>query len=135
LSLRVWSIFSYVLPCFGVWLPGFVLASFQSISAFLISEFLSCFLESFLSFLCLKRLVCTKLFAKLGYCRILCSLLSGQVVNCSQCSLTMLLSKLTPDSAKPLTRPEKVLPLGPCSAIDGGPPYISLVPYPERAIG
>jgi hypothetical protein len=45
----------------------------------------------------------------------------------------MLLSKLTLGAAKPLTRPEEVLPMGPRSATDGGPPYLSLVPYPERA--
>jgi hypothetical protein len=37
----------------------------------------------------------------------------GKVVNCLQHSLTMLLSKLTPGAAKPLTHPEKVLPMGP----------------------
>jgi hypothetical protein len=47
----------------------------------------------------------------------------------------MLLSKLTTGAAKPLTRPEEVLPMGPHSAIDGGLPYLSLVPYPERATG
>jgi hypothetical protein len=74
-----------------------------------------------------------KLFTKLGCCRILCSFLSGQVINYSQHSSTMLLSKLTLGAAKPLTRPEEVLPMGPRSATDGGPPYLSLVPYPERA--
>jgi hypothetical protein len=47
----------------------------------------------------------------------------------------MLLSKLTPGTAKPLTRPEEVLPTGSHSAIDGGPPCLSLVPYPERTTG
>jgi hypothetical protein len=47
----------------------------------------------------------------------------------------MLLSKLTPGAAKPLTRPKEVLPTGPRSAIDGGSPYLSLVLYPERASG
>jgi hypothetical protein len=86
------------------------------------------------SLLCLKRLVFAKLFTKLGCCRILCHFLSGQVVNCSQRSLTMLLSKLTLDTAKPLTHPEEVLTMGPCSATDDGPPCLSLVPYPKRAI-
>jgi hypothetical protein len=30
LSLRVWPIFSYVLPCFRLWLPGSILASFKA---------------------------------------------------------------------------------------------------------
>jgi hypothetical protein len=47
----------------------------------------------------------------------------------------MLLSKLTPSAAKPPTRPEEVIPMGPRLATDGGPPYRSLVPYPERATG
>jgi hypothetical protein len=47
----------------------------------------------------------------------------------------MLLSKLTPSAAKPLMRPEKVLPTGPRSATDGGSPYLSLVLYPERVAG
>jgi hypothetical protein len=80
-----------------------------------------------------ERLVCAKLFAKLGYCRTLCTFLSGQVVNCSQRSIAMLLSKLTSGATKSLTRPEKVLPMGPRSATDGGPPCLSVVPYPERA--
>jgi hypothetical protein len=54
------------------------------------------------------------------------------VINCSQRSLAMLLSKLTPGASNPLTRPEKVLPMGSRSANDGGPPCLSLVPYPER---
>jgi hypothetical protein len=57
LSLRVWPIFSYVLPYFRLSLPGFVLASFQSILDFLTSGFLSYFLVSFLPFLFLKGLV------------------------------------------------------------------------------
>jgi hypothetical protein len=44
----------------------------------------------------------------------------------------MLLSKLTPSAAKPPTRPEEVLPMGPRLATDGGPPFLSLVSYPER---
>jgi hypothetical protein len=47
----------------------------------------------------------------------------------------MLLSKLTLGATKFLTRPEGVLPLGPRSATDGGPPCLILVPYPERATG
>jgi hypothetical protein len=47
----------------------------------------------------------------------------------------MLLSKLTPGVAKPLTRPEETLPMGPRSSTDGGPPCLSLFPYPERATG
>jgi hypothetical protein len=66
---------------------------------------------------------------------ILCPFLSGEVVNCSQYFLTMLLSKLTLGRAKPLTHPEKVLPMGPRSATDGGPPCLSLDLYPERATG
>jgi hypothetical protein len=49
LSLCVWPIFSYMLPCFGLWLPGSVLASLQSIYAFLTSGFFPYFLVSFLS--------------------------------------------------------------------------------------
>jgi hypothetical protein len=45
----------------------------------------------------------------------------------------MLLSKLTPGTAKPLTRPEEVLPIGLRSVTDGGLPCLSLVPYHERA--
>jgi hypothetical protein len=45
----------------------------------------------------------------------------------------MLMSKLTPGAAKPLARPEEVLPTGPRSATNGGPPCLSLIPYPERA--
>jgi hypothetical protein len=82
-----------------------------------------------------ERIGLCKLFTKLGCCRTLCSFLRGQVVNCSQCSLIMLLSKLTPRAAKPLTRPEGVLPMRPRSATNGGPPCLSLVPYPERATG
>jgi hypothetical protein len=74
-----------------------------------------------------------KLFAKLVYYRILCSFLSGQVVNYSQRSLIMLLSKLTLGAAKPLTHPEEVLSMGPRSATDSGPPCIRLIPYPKRA--
>jgi hypothetical protein len=47
----------------------------------------------------------------------------------------MLLSKLTPSTAKPLTRPEKVLPTGPRLATNSGSPCLSLVLYPERATG
>jgi hypothetical protein len=47
----------------------------------------------------------------------------------------MLVSKLTPDAAKPLTRPEEVLLTGPRSATDDGPPCLSLILYPERASG
>jgi hypothetical protein len=74
-----------------------------------------------------------KLFVKLGCYRILCSFLSGHVVNCWHHSFTLLLSKLTPSAAKPLTRLEEVLPMGPRSAIKDGPPCLSLVLYPERA--
>jgi hypothetical protein len=45
----------------------------------------------------------------------------------------MLLSKLTPGAAKPLTRPEKVLHIGPRSATDGGLLCLRLISYPERA--
>jgi hypothetical protein len=76
-----------------------------------------------------------KLFTKLGCYRTLCSFLRGQVVNYSQHSLTMLLSKLTPDEAKPLTRPGEVLPMGSRLATDGGPPCLSLILYPEHATG
>jgi hypothetical protein len=47
----------------------------------------------------------------------------------------MLLSKLTPGAAKPLTRPEEVLPTGPHLATDGGSPCLSLILHPERASG
>jgi hypothetical protein len=82
-----------------------------------------------------ERISLRKLFAKLGCCRTLCSFLRGQVVNYSQRSLTMLLSKLTPGATKPLIRPEEVLPMGPRLATDGRPPCLSLVPYPEHATG
>jgi hypothetical protein len=59
-----------------------------------------------------ERIGLRKLFAKLGCCRILCSYLRDKVVNCSQCSLTMLLSRLTSGVAKPLTCSEEVLPMG-----------------------
>jgi hypothetical protein len=45
----------------------------------------------------------------------------------------MLLSKLIPDAAKPLMRPEEVLPTGHRSATDDGSSCLSLVLYPERA--
>jgi hypothetical protein len=80
-----------------------------------------------------KKISLCKLFAKLCCCRILCSFFSGQVVNCSQRSLAMLLSKLTSGAPKPETRPEEVLSMGPRSATNDGPPYFSLVPYLERA--
>jgi hypothetical protein len=79
-----------------------------------------------------ERIGLRKLFAKLGCYRTLCSFLRGQVVNYSQCFLTILLSKLTPSAAKPLTRPERVLPMGPHSATDGGPSCLSLVLYLKR---
>jgi hypothetical protein len=47
----------------------------------------------------------------------------------------MLPSRLTPGTAKPLMRPEGVLPLQPRSATDGGSPFRSLVPYLECATG
>jgi hypothetical protein len=47
----------------------------------------------------------------------------------------MLLSKLTPGAAKPLTRSKEVLPTGPRLATDGGLPCLSLVLYLERALG
>jgi hypothetical protein len=56
-----------------------------------------------------KKLVCAKMFAKLGYCRTLCSLFRDQVVNCSQRSLIMLLIKLTPGAS---THHEDVLRMG-----------------------
>jgi hypothetical protein len=74
---------------------------------FFASRFLPHFLVGFAPFFMPERIGLRKLFAKLGYCRTLCSFLRGQLVNCSQRSLTMLLSKLTPDTAKLLTRPEE----------------------------
>jgi hypothetical protein len=56
------------------------------------------------------------------------------VVNCSQRSLIILLSKLTLGAAKSQVPPEEVL-MGPRSATDGGPSCLSLVLYPERAAG
>jgi hypothetical protein len=47
----------------------------------------------------------------------------------------MLLSKLTPNIAKPLTRPEEVLPKGPRLATDDGSSCLSLVLNPQRASG
>jgi hypothetical protein len=47
----------------------------------------------------------------------------------------MLLSKLTPDVTKPLTRPKKVLPIGPYSVTDDRSSYLSLILYPECATG
>jgi hypothetical protein len=46
----------------------------------------------------------------------------------------MLLSKLVPGTAKPLTRPKEVLPMGPCLATDSGPPYLNLVLYTEHVL-
>jgi hypothetical protein len=97
---------------FDIWQRIYVLASFQSTSALFTSRFLPHFLVGFSLFLCLKGLVCAKMFGKLGYCRTLCYFLRGQVVNCSHRSYTMLLSKLTLGVAKPLTRLEEVLPTG-----------------------
>jgi hypothetical protein len=45
--LHVWSIFSYVIPCFGLWLPDSVLVSFQCTSGFL-SHFLVGFAPFFM---------------------------------------------------------------------------------------
>jgi hypothetical protein len=134
---RRWVIVSPCMACLLLCVATFwaLATRFCSISAFLTSEFLPCFLISFLPFLCLKRLVCAKLFAKLGCCRTLCSFLSYQVVNSSHRFLTLLLSKLTPGTVKPLTHSEKVFPMGPCSTTDGGPPCLSLVLYPEDDIG
>jgi hypothetical protein len=132
--LHVWPIFSSMMPCFGDWLSDSVLASFQSTSTFFICGFLSCYLVGFvLLFLYLKGLVCAKCLLKLSCCRTLCSFLRGQVVICSQHSYIMWLSKLAPGTAKPPKRLEEVLPMGPRLATDGGPPCLSLVPYPERA--
>jgi hypothetical protein len=47
----------------------------------------------------------------------------------------MLLSKLTLGLAKPLMHPMEALPMGPHLATGGGPPCLSLIPYPERATG
>jgi hypothetical protein len=47
----------------------------------------------------------------------------------------MLLSKLIPNTAKPPTRPEEVLPMGAHSATDGGPPYLRVSLYSECATG
>jgi hypothetical protein len=82
-----------------------------------------------------ERIGLRKLFTKLGCCGTLCSFLRGQVINCSQHYYIMLLSKLTPGAAKSLMHPEGVLPIWPRSATDGGPPCLSLVPYPERTTG
>jgi hypothetical protein len=48
--LHVWPVFSYVMPFFGDWLPGSVLASFQNTSDFFTSGFLPRFLVGFLPF-------------------------------------------------------------------------------------
>jgi hypothetical protein len=45
----------------------------------------------------------------------------------------MLLRTLTPSAAKPLARPEGVLPMGRRLATDGGSPCLNLFLYPERA--
>jgi hypothetical protein len=63
---------AYLLLCdaiFGFWLPGSV-----SLFPFLfhLRIFASLLRGVFLPFLCLKGLVCVKLFAKLGCCRTLC---------------------------------------------------------------
>jgi hypothetical protein len=47
----------------------------------------------------------------------------------------MLLSKLTPGTAKPLMCPEEVLPTGPRSTTTSELPCLSLIPYLERATG
>jgi hypothetical protein len=77
----------YLLLCvayFGLWLHGSVLTSFQSISVFLTSGFLPCFLVEFLPLFIPERIGLRKLFAKLSYYRTLCSFLRGQKVNYSQ---------------------------------------------------
>jgi hypothetical protein len=71
------------------------------------------FLVGFALFFIPERVGLRKLFAKLDCCKTLCSFLRGYVVNCSQRSLTILLSKLTPRAAKPLTRPKEVHHRGP----------------------
>jgi hypothetical protein len=47
----------------------------------------------------------------------------------------MLLSKLAIGSAKPPMNPEEVLPMGPCSTIDDGPPCLNLILYLECVTG
>jgi hypothetical protein len=64
-----WPIFSYVMPYFGFWLPGSVSLFFF---LFHLRVFASLLSGIFLPFLCLKGLVCVKLFVKLGCCRTLC---------------------------------------------------------------
>jgi hypothetical protein len=54
--LHVWPIFSYVMPCFGFWLPDSVSASFQSTSAFFTSRFLPHFLVGFAPFFMPERI-------------------------------------------------------------------------------
>jgi hypothetical protein len=67
--LYLWPIFSYVMPYFEFWLPDSV-----SVFSFLfhLRVFGSLLSEYLLSFLCMKGLVCAKLFAKLDYCWTLC---------------------------------------------------------------
>jgi hypothetical protein len=79
-----------------------------------------------------ERIGLRKLFTKLSYCRTLRSFFRVQMVNCSQRSYIMLLSKLTPSTTKPPTRLEGVLPMGPHLATDGRAHCLHLVLYPER---
>jgi hypothetical protein len=79
-----------------------------------------------------RRAQTSDLVVAMGHCAIF---LRGQMINCSQYSYTMLQPKLTSGAAKPLKRPEEVLPMEPRSATNGGPPCPSLVPYHERATG
>jgi hypothetical protein len=63
--LHVWSIFSYVMSCFGYWLSSSVLVSFQSTSAFFTCGFLTYFLVSFVPFFSMpERIGLCKMFAK-----------------------------------------------------------------------
>jgi hypothetical protein len=70
--LYLWHVFSYVMSCFGFWVLDSLSASFQSTSVFYLRVFASLLSGFLLPFLCLKGLVCAKLFVKLGCCRTLC---------------------------------------------------------------
>jgi hypothetical protein len=111
---------------------GFCTCIFSKHLYFLTSGFLPCFLVDFPPLFMLERIGLRKLFTKLSYCRTLCSFFRVQMVNCSQCSYIMLLSKLTPSAAKPPTRLEGVLPMGPRSATNGRAHCLRLVLYPEH---
>jgi hypothetical protein len=109
--LHVWPIFSYVMPYFGGLAIRFYTCVFSKHLCFFTLWVFAVLLSGLCSIFVFipEMIVLCKLFTKLCCCSTLCSFLRCQVVNCSQCSYIMLLSKLTLGTAKPWMRPEEAL--------------------------